>query len=176
MVASFPIKDVETIKQIKKLYAAKNDYSGLLLFDLSINTGANLKDLLELNVGDIKDKIYFSLDGKKSVLLNNQILELVKKVIARRSLDSPLFVGLKGHRLDRNIVFCRFKDICRELALSEHITIASWRKTFGYHHYRKYRDLSFLQWYFNQYGVDVTMQYIGVEENMNLRCREGICL
>ena len=69
-----------------------------------------------------------------------------------------------------------FKEICKELALPDSISVASWRKTFAYHHYQKYRDLSYLQWLFNQTRVTVTLQFIEEKENMNLRYREGVIL
>jgi len=174
---SSPIKDIETIEQIKKMYSAKKDYKGLLLFSLAINTGARLNELLNLDVGDVRKKEYLVIDNKKSVPLNEEIKELLKKICDKRSNNEPLFLSYKIHsRLDRATVFFKFREICRELALDERITVASWRKTFGYFYYEKYKDLSFLQWYFNQSGVEETMQFIGVEENMNLRYREGICL
>ena len=42
--------------------------------------------------------------------------------------------------------------------------------------YMKYKDLSYLQWLFNQSKVTETLKFIGVKENMNLRYREGVCL
>lgn len=176
MVVSVPIKDIETINQIKSLYLAKGEKADLLLFLLVINTGSNIKKLLDLNIGDIKNRQCLVLDGKKSIALNDEIKSLVMEISGGRGDKEPLFTGIKGNRLDRVAVFYKFKDICRELALKDDINISSWRKTFGYHHYQKYKDLSFLQWYFNQTKVETTMRYIDVEENMNLRYRSGICL
>jgi len=175
--ASIPIKDIQTIENLKSLYSSKGDEKGLLLFMLAINTGAKLKELLDLNVGDVKGKQYLSIDGKKSVMLSEEIKALIQNVCAKRGNGEPLFSMYKSNaRLDRATVFHKFRGFCRELALDNRITVASWRKTFGYFYYEKYKDLSFLQWYFNQSGVEETMQFIGVDENMNLRLREGINL
>lgn len=176
VAVSIPIKDTETIKHIKDLYAAKNDTCCLLLFNLSINTGTMLNDLLSLNIKDVKNKQYLTTDGRKSVMLNTEIIELIKEASKGRNDDEPLFINAKGKRIDRSTVFLRFRSICDELALGDNISVASWRKTFGYHHYMKYKDLSYLQWYFSQTGVEATMQYIGIEENMNLRNKEGVQL
>jgi len=174
---SSPIKDIETIQQIKNLYSVKKDYKGLLLFLLAINTGAKLNELLDLNVGDIRGKEYLVIDNKKSVPLNDEIKKLIQKVCGNRSDNEPLFQRYKTNgRLDRATVFHKFREIRKELALDERITVASWRKTFGYFYYEKYKDLSFLQWYFSQNGVEETMQFIGIDENMNLRFKEGVCL
>lgn len=133
---SIPIKNIETIKQIKELYAVKKDYNGLLIFLLAINTGANLKDILDLNVRDIKGKQYLVFDNKRSIPLNGEIKSLVKKITENKNGAEPLFSSVKyGKRLGRAAVFFKFREICRELALGDGITVASWRKTFGYHYY-----------------------------------------
>jgi len=175
--ASIPIKDIETIEHIKSLYQSEGDKKGLLLFTLAINTGVNLKDILDLNVGDVKGKQYLVIDGKKSIPLNDEIKTLILKICGKRRSNEPLSMMYKSNaRLNRVTVFRKFQTFCRDLALDKRITVASWRKTFGYFHYKKYRDLSFLQWYFNQNGVEVTMQYIGINENMNFRFGEGVNL
>ncbi len=39
------------------------------------------------------------------------------------------------------------------------------RKTFGYHHYKKFRDLALLQKIFNHSNPQVTLRYIGIEQD-----------
>ena len=73
-------------------------------------------------------------------------------------------------------MFNVFKSICTKLGVQDRYSVASWRKTFAYHYYIKYKDLSYLQWLFNQSTVKQTLNYIGVDENMNLRFREGVSL
>lgn len=176
MVVSSPIKDVKTIEQIKSIYAGKNEFTNLLLFLLAINTGINLKDLLNLNIKNIRNKQFISIENKKAIPLNSEIKTLVEKITADKDDDEPLFTGYKGNRLERSTVFYKFKDVCTELALGEEINVSSWRKTFGYHYYQRYKDLSYLQWFFNQTGVEETLKFIDVKENMNLRFKEGILL
>ena len=45
-----------------------------------------------------------------------------------------------------------------------------------YHYYKKYKDLSFLMWLFNQHSAEQALKFIGEAENMNLRFREGVGL
>lgn len=176
MTVSSPIKDVQTINIIKDLYKKKNMIRDLLLFEMAINTGANLNDLLNLNVKDVINKHYLVINGKKSFPINDEMSELIAKVATNRPHCEPLFKTSKNNRLDRTSVFYSFREICSELGLGSDITVASWRKTFAYHHYEKYKDLSYLQWLFNQTTVDLTMKFIGINENMNLRYRQGVCL
>lgn len=176
MTVSSPIKDIQTIEKIKELYKKKNMTRDLLLFELAINTGANLKDLLQLDVKNVVNKHYLVVNRQKSFPLTEDIKKLIAKMTENRSASEPLFKTAKGNRLDRVFVFYSFKSICEELGLSKDITVASWRKTFAYHHYQKYKDLSYLQWLFNQTSVNMTLKFIDVKENMNLRYQQGVCL
>lgn len=174
-MVSSPIKDIYTIEKIKELYKIKNTSRDLLLFELGINTGINLKKLLKLRVKDVKNKCYL-VENNKTYPLNEKLKELISEVIKNKKHLDYLFQTKSGNKLDRSTVFHSFKDICRELVLPEDISVASWRKTFAYHHYQRYKDLSYLQWLFNQSKVTETLKFIDVNENMNLRYQEGVCL
>ena len=176
MKASLPIKDIEMIRKIKDLFLSKGEIRGYLLFVLSINTGIYLKDLLELKVRDVKNKQYLTVGKNKVVPLSDEIQEVITKAIDGCKLDAPLFQGKVGQSLDRTSAFYIFKVICTELGVQDKYSVLSWRKTFAYHYYMKYKDLSYLQWLFNQGTVERTLSFIGVEENMNLRFKEGVCL
>lgn len=174
-MVSSPIKDICTIEKIKELYKIKNLPRDLLLFEIGINTGMNLKNILQLRVKDVKNKNYL-VENNKAYSLNEDLKELISQVIKDKKLSDYLFQTKSGNKLDRTSVFYSFKEVCRELALPKEITVSSWRKTFAYHHYQKYKDLSYLQWLFNQSKVTATLQFIDVTENMNLRYREGVVL
>lgn len=171
-----PIKELQTIQAIKELYLKKGQIHNLLLFTLAINTGANLNTLLNLDVKDVKSKFYLQLSTTKSIPLNEDARNLISKVIKGRKSSEPLFLSRQNKRLDRTSALYIFKEICKELGLPKNINIASWRKTFAYHHYQKYKDLSFLMWFFEQHSVNLALKFIGVEENMNLRYGLGINL
>ena len=175
MVVSFPIKDKYTIEKIKDLFKKKNRQRDLLLFELGINTGLRLNDLLNLKVNDVANKHYL-VNKTKTFFLNDELRDLIDKVTYNQKSSEYLFQNRFKKQLDRTAVFHSFKEICTELALPQNISVASWRKTFAYHHYQKYKDLSYLQWLFNQATVNLTLRFIDVEENMNLRYREGVSL
>ena len=161
---------------MKDLFLSKGEIRGYLLFVLSINTGIYLKDLLKIRVRDVKNKQYLKIGVNKVVPLSDEIQEIIKKAIEGCKLDTPLFRGKVGQRLDRTSAFYIFKIICTELGVQDKYSVLSWRKTFAYHYYMKYKDLSYIQWLFNQGTVERTLSFIGIEENMNLRFREGVSL
>lgn len=176
MKASLPIKDIEMIQKMKNLFLSKGEIRGYLLFVLSINTGIYLKDLLELKVRDVKNKQYLTVGKNKVVTLTDEIQEVIKKAINSCKLDAPLFQGKVGQQLDRTSAFYIFKVICTELGVQDKYSVLSWRKTFAYHYYQKYKDISYLMWLFNQHSIEQALNFIGEEENMNLRFREGVGL
>lgn len=176
MKASLPIKDIEMIQKMKDLFLSKGEIRGYLLFVLSINTGIYLKDLLKIRVRDVKNKQYLTIGKNKVVPLSAKIQEVIKKVTSGYKMDTPLFQGREGQCLDRTTAFYIFKTICTELGVQDKYSVLSWRKTFAYHYYQKYKDLSYLQWLFNQGTVEKTLSFIDVEENMNLRFKEGVML
>ena len=103
-------------------------------------------------------------------------MQLIKICSENKKLSAYLFQNNKGERVDRTWVFHNFKNHLEELGLKEKYSVASWRKTFAYHYYQKYKDISYLMWLFNQDKISLAFKFIDVEENMNLRFREGVSL
>ncbi len=179
---SKPIKDIETINKIKEMYIKKNKKRDLLLFLLAINTGLKLNDLLNLNVKDVKEKEYIEIkqelnnkdknkdknkkQQKNEIPVNKTIQKLIKEITNKRKPKEPLFISNFGGRLDRTLVYKTFKEIINELNLKKDekssYSPSSWRKTFGYHYYQKYKDLSFLQYLFSQQTINETIKYIEI--------------
>lgn len=173
MVASIPIKSVDKIELIKDLYRKKNQLQELLMFTLAINAGLGVLELLKQKVKDIKGKHYLSIGKQKSVPLNTEIIQLVERFTENKKLLGLLFQNSRGNKVGRTTLFYDFKGLCTELGLNEKYSVAS---SFAYHYYEKYKDISYLMWLFNQHSVNIAFKFIDVDENMNLRFREGVCL
>ena len=176
VVVSLPIKSIKEIELIKDLYRKKNQLRDLLMFTLAINTGLGLFELLNLKVKDAKGKHYLSCGKQKRIPLNTEIMQLVETFTKNKKPSEFLFQNTKGEQIDRTWVFHSFKRHCLELGLKDEYSVSSWRKTFAYHYYEKYKDISYLMWLFNQNSVNIAFKFIDVDENMNLRFREGVCL
>ena len=215
---SKPIKDKQTIKQIKEIYIKKNKKRDLLLFLLAINTGLKLNDLLNLNVKDVKEKEYLEIkqiniinddnnnkennnkekekEKKENNVNNNKttrkqkineipinktIQKLIKEITNKRKPKEPLFISNFGGRLDRTLVYKTFKEIINESTLikkeeKKYFSPSSWRKTFGYHYYQKYKDLSYLQYLFSQQTINETIRYIQIPQINMCRKVQGLNL
>ena len=171
-MACKPITEKKLIEKIKQKYIEHNQKRDLIIFLLAINTGTKLTELLKLKVCDVKNKnklvIKDSLKNlKKELPLNNEIKGLIKEYTKDRNLNEPLFISKAGKSIDRVQVFRNFKEICVELGIENDYSILSWRKTFGYHYYKKYGDLAILEWLFSQTSVVETLKFIGINENLN---------
>ena len=176
---NIPIKDKSVIIQIKETYRTNGNVRGLLLFLLSINTGIKLVDLLKLTVVDVRDKDYISTkDNTDSYKypVNKEIKKLISKFIDGRYDKEFLFKTRNGKPIDRIRVYREFKEICKSLYLGDGYSVTSWRKTFGYHYYKKYKDLTFLQWMFNQTSVEETLKYIDVEADFKSKVQVSLGL
>ena len=206
---SKPIKDKQTIKQIKEIYIKKNKKRDLLLFLLAINTGLKLNDLLNLNVKDVKEKEYLEIkqiniinddnnnkekennnnNNNKTtrkqkineITINKTIQKLIKEITNKRKPKEPLFISNFGGRLDRTIVYKTFKEIINESTLikkeeKKYFSPSSWRKTFGYHYYQKYKDLSYLQYLFSQQTINETIRYIQISSPLPKYSARGVNL
>lgn len=59
----YPIKDKEKIAQMKKFLSTNK--RNLLLFNLGINSGLRVSDILALDIKDVKDKTFIELREQK---------------------------------------------------------------------------------------------------------------
>lgn len=175
MTKTIPIKDKNLINQIKTYYRRSGNDRDLLLFELAINTGMKVVNLLNLDVKDVKNKKSLKLKTGAEYILPDKIQNLIDKVIENKKVSEPLFTSVFGKRLGRHSAYQNFKTVCEELGFSD-VSAESWRKTFGYHYYEKYKDLTFLQWYFGHQSAAQTMSYIDVQESISARFKSGINL
>jgi integrase len=173
MIKNLPIKNVEDIERIKQKYREKELYIDLLMFLLVINTGLKMTTLFDMKVSQIKGKKYIQVAKGITYLLTDEIIELVSIVTKEKEMTDFVFTRRNKTKASRYYYYVNFKDIAAELALYN-ISVDSWRRTFGYHHYQQYKDLFFLQWYFNQNTAELAMDYIDVHEPMSAGFKQGL--
>ena len=173
MIKTFPIKNVEDIERIKQKYREKELYIDLLMFLLVINTGLKMTTLFDLKVSQIKGKKYIQVAKGITYLLTDEIIELVSIVTKEKEMTDFVFTRRNKTKASRYYYYVNFKDVSAELGLYN-ISVDSWRRTFGYHHYEKYHNLFFLQWYFNQNTAELAMDYIDIKESMSSRFQQGL--
>ena len=163
-----PIKKIEDIQKIKKYLAKKP--RDTLLFSFGINTGLRISDILSLDVGDVKGRNYIEIREKKTnkykkFPLNRFLKEEIDLFVEGLPSEQPLFYTQKHCRLDRAQAYRILNKAAQVVGVKERIGTHTLRKTFGYHHYKKYNDIVLLQKIFNHSSPSVTLRYIGIEQD-----------
>lgn len=163
-----PIRKIEDINKIEN--SLSNNERDKLLFVFGINTGLRISDILGLNVIDVLNKDFVEIREKKTKKykkfpLNKKLQNMLKTYLKNKDVDSPLFVGINGSRLHRSVVYRILNDVCREVGIKENIGTHTLRKTFGYHHYKKFNDVALLQKILNHSSPAITLRYIGITQD-----------
>lgn len=164
-----PIREKEDVARIERYLAGKSQRNRLI-FVFGINTGLRVSDILGLNVADVAGKTHVQITEKKTgkfkkFPLNNKLKSLLTEFIKDKSPDEALFIGKKHKRLDRSQVYRFLNEACESLGITANVGTHTMRKTFGYHHYKQFKDVVLLQKIFNHSSQAITLRYIGLEQD-----------
>lgn len=159
-----PIKKVEDIEAIKNLMLVRGDIKGYCLFVLGINTGLRVSDLLRIRKEDVQGKWLLMKEKKtgkrKKVVLN----EAVRKAIDMVDGEGYLF-ATNGKPWSRVWVWKKLKWYAKEVGIENEIGTHTLRKTFGYQVYSKYKDIALVQKLLNHSKPEVSLRYIGIDQD-----------
>lgn len=161
----YPIKDKEKIALMKE-FLSRNKRN-LLLFNLGINSGLRVSDILALDVKDVKEKTFIELREQKTnkykqFPINEKIQADIKDFIQNKGIEEPLFLSQKDNRLSRVQAYKILRKAAQKVGIEVKIGTHSLRKTFGYHHYKQFNNIALLQKIFNHSTPAVTLRYIGL--------------
>ena len=164
-----PIRNLNDLKRLEDVLARQN-MRNLLFFTIGTNCGLRISDILALNVEDVKDKNYIQIveqkTGKsKKFPINSKLKPMFEEYTKGLNLKDPLFKSTFNNRLDRFAAYHILKDACQKVGIEEKVGTHTLRKTFGYHHYKKYKDVALLQKIFNHSSPQITLRYIGIEQD-----------
>lgn len=163
-----PIRKISQIRKIEKLLNLQSKRN-LILFTIGINCGLRISDILSLNVGDVKNKNFIEIKEKKTgkfkkFPINSKLKPMLDDFVKNRKNNEPLFLSIFNNRLERVGAYYIITDVCKKAGLEEKIGTHTMRKTFGYHHYKKFKDIAMLQKIFNHSTPQITLRYIGIEQ------------
>lgn len=164
-----PIRDKQQIKAVED-YLEQKEFRNKVLFCLGINSGLRVSDILSLNVSDVRGKTHIELYEKKTGKLkkfpiNNKMEKLLNYYTDNKSDNMPLFVSKNKNRLDRSQVYRFLNEACLSAGITANIGTHTMRKTFGYHHYKQFKDIAMLQMIFNHSSPEITLRYIGIDQD-----------
>jgi integrase len=164
-----PIRDPEIIASIKNFLKSESERN-YMLFVTGINSGLRISDILLLKVKDAK-KSHISLretkTGKqKRIQITPALKRELKKYIENKDDDEFLFKSREGRNkpIGRSMAYKILRAAAEEFCLDE-IGTHTLRKTFGYHFYYQTKDVAMLQEIFNHSSPQITLRYIGVNQD-----------
>lgn len=169
-----PIRDKHKLDELKDYFLErpKRDY---MLYFLGMNLTLRITDLLKLRVCDLRDKDYFTLVEKKTGKYKKiPVLPHVKKEIRTYVKDMKdsdyLFRALyrkENKPIDRSQAW-RIITAAAKACNLDRIGTHSFRKTYGYHYYQSTKDVVSLMKIFNHHDQNITLRYIGIEQDQML--------
>lgn len=140
------------------------------MFTIGTNCGLRISDIVALNVGDVRGKSYINIVEKKTgkfkkFPINSKLKPMFEDFTKGKRSDEPLFTTIFGNRLNRFGAYYILQTAAKNINLPEKIGTHTMRKTFGYHHYHKFKDVAILQKIFNHSSPQITLRYIGIEQD-----------
>lgn len=166
-----PIRDKEQIKKVKQVLKQSNQRN-YLLFVLGINSGLRISDILKLKVKDVKNKKCIEIKEQKTKKYKKfpitKTLKLcIDKYINNKLSEDWLFESKRGSqpitRVQAYRIIC---NACNNAGINLNIGTHTLRKTFGYHFYQEKKDIVILQKIFNHSTPDITLRYIGINQDI----------
>ena len=164
-----PIRNKEDLIKIETVLKQQS-MRNFLLFIIGTNCGLRISDILALNVSDVRNKTHIQIIEKKTgkfkkFPINSKLKPVIDDFIKGRNNDEPLFLSIFNNRLERFAAYNIIKSACIQAGIQEKTGTHTLRKTFGYHHYKKYKDVAMLQKIFNHSSPQITLRYIGIEQD-----------
>lgn len=165
-----PIRNKKDIKKIEKILSAQS-LRNLLLFTVGTNCGLRISDILNLNVSDVKHKNYIDIVEKKTgkakrFPINAKLKPMFDKFTEGRNPKEPLFLSVFHNRMERTQCYRIINSACEKAGVDYKVGTHTLRKTFGYHHYQKFKDVVVLQKIFNHSAPQITLRYIGIDQDI----------
>lgn len=166
-----PIRDPEMIDAIK-IHLRKENERNYMLFVFGINTGFRIQDILKMRVRDVVGDHIVTVEmktkKKKWLKINPTLKREIKRYSADMSPDDYLFPSRQGGQnnpIKRDMAYKIMKRTAKHFGLVD-IGTHTLRKTFGYHMYQDTKDITMVQNMLNHSSPEITMRYIGMDQDM----------
>lgn len=163
---------MEDLNHLHKLenYLSKRSQRDVLLLTIGTNCGLRISDIVALNVGDVRNKSHIQIIEKKTgkfkkFPINSKLKPMFNNFTKGKRSDEALFKTRFNNRMDRFTAYRILKAACKQIGLQEKVRTHTMRKTFGYHHYQKFKDVAILQKIFNHSSPQITLRHIGIEQD-----------
>jgi len=168
-----PIRDPLLVEEMANYLRSQNERD-YIMFMIGINAGLRISDILKLKVVDVRDRSYISLRETKTkkqrlIKINPALRKALASYIEGKDSNEYLIKSREGNNkpLSRGMAYKILRKAATKFDI-ESMGTHTLRKTFGYHFYKKYKDIAYLQDIFNHSDPAITLRYIGInQENMD---------
>jgi integrase len=162
-----PIRDLKKIQDMKwslKRHCSPRDY---MMFLVGINTGLRVSDMLKLKINQVQGKKRIVIkEGKTEkvrILHLDNIYDEIDDYIRTLKGTEWVFPSRKGNKPISRIQAYRQLIKAAEMAdIKDGVGTHTMRKTFGYWHYKQFKDVAELQLILNHSHPSITLKYIGI--------------
>lgn len=169
---SYNVQPLRTQQEINDflfcLRRNKNAERDVFLFLIGINSGLRMSDIVKLKKKDVisskNPRIVEQKTGKTRILYLSSLQELIQDYTKDLEPEDYLFPSTKGGHLEVNTVYQMFQKVAAILDRDD-IGTHTLRKTFGYHYYKKTKDVATLMEIFGHSSEKITKRYIGINED-----------
>lgn len=164
-----PIRDKELLQEVKEFLQDQNPRNHIL-FLIGIHTGLRISDILKLRVRDVQgwNIILHEQKTKKyrEVKMPNELKRAIRDFVKDKPKHEYLIRSRKGKNkpIGRKQAYKILREVAEEFDL-ERIGTHTLRKTYGYHHYKTFKNIAALQEALNHSNSKETMIYIGIQQD-----------
>jgi integrase/recombinase XerC len=139
-----------------------------LLFTLYLETGMRLREVLGLDIGQVKGRDTILIVGKgrkaRTVFLSPHLTTMIVTTLNGAAPDTPLFQSAQGRRLSASRVQGLFKGYLKQAGIKERFGVHSLRHSFATEIYRRTHDLRLTQELLGHANPSTTARYAHVLE------------
>lgn len=180
-----PLRTAEEIKSFREAIEVSSSKQfkkrNLFLFNFGINTGLRISDIIKLRVKDVKGKNDIIVrEGKTSKARKIRLTEIkpfIDDYIKDITHSEWLFPSRTG---DKPISVTQAYRILAKAAEYDNerqdIGTHTLRKTYGYHYYKRTKNVAALMEIFNHDSQETTKRYIGITDDEIAESLEGFLL
>ncbi|MCY7683256.1 site-specific integrase [Bacillus velezensis] len=165
-----PLRTIDEINDMKWALRRFGTERDRFLFVFGINTGLRVSDIVPLKVGDVRGKQHVITREKKTgkvkrFYLNKALQDEINEYTYGMDDTEYLFPSRKGSAHISTTQAYRVLTKAAVMLGRDDVGTHTMRKTFGYHHYKRNKDVATLQTLFNHSAPSITLKYIGITDD-----------
>lgn len=151
------------------------------LITLIYGCGLRISEALNLTVGEVTGREMLTIQGKGNKQRLVPLLPAVRKALAEyialcpatSTPRAPLFVGVRGKKLQAGVVQKKMREVRRALGLPESVTPHALRHSFATHLLQDGADLRAIQELLGHSSLSTTQRYTKVDTDRLLNLYRG---